>query len=94
MLPKKWKACVIVIDNDNAQWYRMKQSILTNIYDYDTTLIDSARSFSNRALEITKASNIDTKELSEKLGQTRIKDLNNAMGLNEKIFTVTFTLNF
>ncbi|MFK7983576.1 MAG: hypothetical protein AB8G86_26600 [Saprospiraceae bacterium] len=29
-----------------------------------------------------------TKELSEKLGQTRINDLNNAMGLNERIFTV------
>lgn len=30
----------------------------------------------------------DAKELSEKLGQTRINDLNNAMGLNERIFTV------
>jgi len=30
----------------------------------------------------------DAKELSEKLGQTRISDLNNAMGLNERIFTV------
>lgn len=30
----------------------------------------------------------DTRELSEKLGQTRITDLNNAMGLNERIFTV------
>lgn len=30
----------------------------------------------------------NTKELSEKLGQTRISDLNNAMGLNERIFTV------
>lgn len=32
--------------------------------------------------------NMETKELSEKLGQTRISDLNNAMGLNERIFTV------
>ena len=32
--------------------------------------------------------NTNAKELSEKLGQTRIKDLNNAMGLNERIFTV------
>ena len=32
--------------------------------------------------------NTNTKELSEKLGQTRINDLNNAMGLNERIFTV------
>ncbi len=32
--------------------------------------------------------NLDSKELSEKLGQTRINDLNNAMGLNERIFTV------
>lgn len=32
--------------------------------------------------------NLDSKELSEKLGQTRISDLNNAMGLNERIFTV------
>jgi len=30
----------------------------------------------------------NAKELSEKLGQTRIRDLNNAMGLNERIFTV------
>ena len=30
----------------------------------------------------------DARELSEKLGQTRINDLNNAMGLNERIFTV------
>lgn len=30
----------------------------------------------------------DARELSEKLGQTRIADLNNAMGLNERIFTV------
>ena len=30
----------------------------------------------------------DAKELSEKLGQSRITDLNNAMGLNERIFTV------
>ncbi len=32
--------------------------------------------------------NMDSKELSEKLGQTKIGDLNNAMGLNERIFTV------
>jgi len=32
--------------------------------------------------------NLDSKELSEKLSQTRISDLNNAMGLNERIFTV------
>jgi len=32
--------------------------------------------------------NVDSKELSEKLSQTRINDLNNAMGLNERIFTV------
>ena len=32
--------------------------------------------------------NMDSKELSEKLSQTRISDLNNAMGLNERIFTV------
>ena len=30
----------------------------------------------------------DARELSEKLGQSRIMDLNNAMGLNERIFTV------
>ncbi len=30
----------------------------------------------------------DARELSEKLGQSRINDLNNAMGLNERIFTV------
>lgn len=30
----------------------------------------------------------DARELSEKLGQARITDLNNAMGLNERIFTV------
>lgn len=30
----------------------------------------------------------NAKELSEKLGQTKISDLNNAMGLNERIFTV------
>jgi len=30
----------------------------------------------------------NAKELSEKLGQSRITDLNNAMGLNERIFTV------
>ncbi|MEM6319855.1 MAG: hypothetical protein AAF960_19440 [Bacteroidota bacterium] len=32
--------------------------------------------------------NTEARELSEKLGQTRIKDLNNAMGLNERIFTI------
>lgn len=32
--------------------------------------------------------NLDSKELSERLGQTKIRDLNNAMGLNERIFTV------
>jgi len=31
---------------------------------------------------------MDAKELSEKLGQSKIRDLNNAMGLNERIFTV------
>lgn len=31
---------------------------------------------------------LDAKELSEKLGQSKIRDLNNAMGLNERIFTV------
>jgi len=30
----------------------------------------------------------NARELSEKLGQTKIRDLNNAMGLNERIFTV------
>ena len=32
--------------------------------------------------------NLDSKELSEKLSLTKINDLNNAMGLNERIFTV------
>ena len=32
--------------------------------------------------------NLETKELSEKLGQTRIPDLSKAMGVNERIFTI------